>query len=93
MDLSDEQKAALREIFTTRPDSPCEDCGGFHLRSCPRVKRQAWVGQGMGAGARTEVEYWAEWDDSFVAYPEDVFDPEGGDYERDAAGEPSGDAA
>lgn len=54
----------------------CEDCGGLHQRACPRIKRQVWVGQGSGAGNRTEVEYWPPgWDDTGVIWPEDAFDP------------------
>jgi hypothetical protein len=76
MRLNQEQKAALREVFRDRPDSPCGDCGGYHLRrACPRVKRQVHIGQGAGEGNRVEVEYWETWDESFTAYPEDVWDP------------------
>ena len=79
MKLSDEEKAVLREVFTTRPDAPCADCGGYHLRSCPRVRRQVWIGQGSAAGVRTEVEYWPSWDESNTVWPEEVFDSGEGD--------------
>lgn len=73
----DEFKEILRtEIFTTRPDSPCGHCGGYHLRACPRVRRQVWAVQGPGAGELAEVEYFEKWDDSEVIFPEDVFDDE-----------------
>jgi len=72
--LTEEQKKLLRPLFDSRPESLCADCGGYHLRACGRVKRQVWVGQGMSAGVRTEVEYWPQWDDSETVYPEDVFD-------------------
>lgn len=66
------QKAQLRQLFDAFPQSACLDCGGYHLRACPRVKRQAWLGNGN----RTEVEYWqsGQYDDSETIYPEDVFD-------------------
>jgi hypothetical protein len=70
--LSEDEKRILRPLFTTRPDHPCTDCGGYHLRACPRVKRQVWLGNGN----RIEVEYWERWDDSEVIYPEDVYDTE-----------------
>ena len=72
--IPDEQKAVLREIFGTRPEAPCIDCGGYHLRACNRIRRQVWIGQGAATGVRTEVEYWPEWDDSETIYPEDVWD-------------------
>jgi len=59
-------------IFGDRPSALCLDCGGFHLRACPRIKRQVWLGNGN----RTEVEYWQEWDESQVIFIEDVFDSE-----------------
>ena len=75
--LTPEEKAQYREhIFYTRPTAVCTDCGGFHLRTCPRVKRIAFIGQGSGTGNRTEVEYWEKWDDSETIYPEDVWDDE-----------------
>lgn len=74
--LSDEQRRILRAVFPTRPDSACEDCGGFHLRSCPRIKLQRWIGEGAGTGNRVEVEYWpsGQYDDEETIYPEDVWD-------------------
>lgn len=70
--MTPEEQAAFREIFSSRPDSPCADCGGFHLRTCPRIKRQVWIGNGN----RVEVEYWprSEWEDAEIIWPEDVFD-------------------
>jgi hypothetical protein len=69
---SKEEKTELRAVFDSLPASACLDCGGFHLRACPRIRRQVWLGNGN----RVEVEYWAEWDDSEVIYPEEVFDEE-----------------
>jgi len=70
-DLTVAQKQLLQGLFKS-PEASCLDCGGYHLRSCPRVKRQAWIGNGN----RTEVEYWqsGQYDDSETIYPEDVFD-------------------
>ena len=70
--LTPEERAALRSsgIFDVRPETLCADCGGYHLRACPRIKREVKLGNGN----RTEIEYWAEWDESNTIYPEDVFD-------------------
>jgi hypothetical protein len=74
-ELTEEDKEFFRsEIFNTRPAGPCEDCGGFHLRSCPRIRRVTTIGEGQAVGNRLEVEYWEKWDDSEVIYPEDVWD-------------------
>ena len=70
MRLTEGEKLALRTVFPDRPEKACDDCGGYHLRSCRRIKRQVWIGNGN----RIEVEYWPQWDDSFVIYPEDVWD-------------------
>jgi hypothetical protein len=56
-------------IFGNRPSSPCEDCGGYHLRACPRVKRKVFT-----SGNPTEVEYFETWDDTWVIFPEDIYD-------------------
>lgn len=68
-----EEKTFLRNLFDSRPEGTCLDCGGYHLRACPRIKRQVWLGNGN----RVEVEYWAKWDDSEVIWPEEVFDDDG----------------
>jgi hypothetical protein len=75
--LDGEQRDFLRGLFPV-PEEACHDCGGYHLRRCPRVKREVFLGQGAGMGSRIEVEYFAHWDDSEVIWPEDVFDDAGG---------------
>lgn len=70
MKLSREEQDVLRDIFRVRPDGPCEDCGGYHLRACRRVKRREWHPNGNPI----VVEYFQEWDDSDTIYPEDIFD-------------------
>lgn len=74
--LDEEQRRILRAVFPDRPDSACPDCGGYHLRACPRIKLQRWIGEGAGTGNRIEVEYWPEFDDENIIWPEDVFDEE-----------------
>jgi hypothetical protein len=80
-----EEKMTLRVIFGELPDKPCADCGGFHWRACPRVRRQAWSANGT---VRTEVEYWARWDDSEVFWPEEIWDEEDEDGRGDDAAGP-----
>lgn len=63
--LSPEDIAALRKVnpqtrLTVFEERACPDCGGVHLRSCPRVKRRGADG----------VEYFERWDDSNVIWPE-----------------------
>lgn len=71
--LSSEDKARLRsEIFPERPGK-CEDCGGYHLRACPRIKRLVLIGEGQSVGNRVEVEYWEHWDETNTTYPEEVW--------------------
>jgi hypothetical protein len=72
VNLSEAEKMALRQLFPDRPGRCCDDCGGYHLRACPRIKREVKLGNGN----RTEVEYWASWDDSNTVWPEDVFSEE-----------------
>jgi hypothetical protein len=73
-DLTAQQKAEARQAFAE--NKGCPDCGGLHQRACNRVKRQVWIGQGSGAGTRVEAEYWPEWKQPGVIWPEDAFDPD-----------------
>jgi hypothetical protein len=74
-DLDIAQKIHLREtVFAVRPESACQDCGGYHIGVCPRIKRLVLVGEGQAVGNRIEVEYWKTWDDSHVIYPEDAWE-------------------
>ena len=75
--LTPEERAVLKAsgIFDERPGGLCKDCGGYHIRACPRIKRQVW----MGNGNRTEVEFWqhGQWDESAVIWTEDIYDSDG----------------
>ena len=72
--LTKAEKLDAQAIFAA--GEACEDCGGIHKRACPRVKRQVWVRAGPGDGQRAEVEYWRNWDDTGVIWPEEAYDPE-----------------
>ena len=74
MSLTRQEKLDAQAIFTA--GEACPDCGGIHQRACPRIRRQVWLRTGAGAGERTEVEYWPEYDDSMIIWPEDAFDPD-----------------
>ena len=80
MSLTRQEKLDAQAIFAR--GEACPDCGGIHQRACPRIRRQVWLRTGAGAGERTEVEYWAEYDQTGIIWPEDAFDPE----EEDANG-------
>lgn len=58
-----EPKGNLKTNFELRQ---CRHCGGVHDRACPRVKRFVF----SPTGSLLEVEFWREWDDSNVIYPE-----------------------
>jgi hypothetical protein len=79
--MTPELRGIYQGVFAARPGEPCPECGGFHLRACPRVKRQVWHPNGN----RTEVEYWppGTWEDQEIIWPEDVF-------EEDDDGRPAG---
>ncbi len=72
--LTRQEKLDAQAIFAA--GEACEDCGGIHKRACPRIKRQVWLRTGAGAGERTEVEYWKEFDQSGIVWPEDAWDPD-----------------
>ena len=74
MSLTRQEKLDAQAIFAR--GEACPDCGGIHQRACPRIRRQVWLRTGAGAGERTEVEYWAEYDQTGIIWPEDAFDPE-----------------
>lgn len=63
-------KLAADEAREYQKMSPCIHCGGWHLRSCPRVKKATFNGDGKPV----EVEYWAhgEWPDDNIVWPETV---------------------
>lgn len=46
--LTEDELKQLDEV------APCTECGGFHVRNCPRVKRLAYHPN----GTLSEVEYW-----------------------------------
>lgn len=60
--------ADLGEALRKLP--PCQHCGGFHARACPRVKSMAFHPN----GALAQVEFWADgrWTDANIVWPEDV---------------------
>lgn len=85
MALTRADKADAQAIFAA--GSACPDCGGIHQRACPRIRRQVWLRSGPGDGQRTEVEYWQEYSDEGIIWPEDAYDPGDPDSTEDGADE------
>ncbi len=77
MSLTRQEKLDAQTIFAE--GKACLDCGGIHQRACPRVRRPVRLRTGAGAGERTEVEYWQEFDQTGIVWPEDAFDDEDSD--------------
>lgn len=71
--LTREEKRSAQQIFTA--GEACEHCGGLHKRACPRIKRKAFHPNGNVI----EVEYWAEYDETGIVWPEDAWDPDDGE--------------
>jgi hypothetical protein len=71
-ELTAEEKAGYQEQFKT--GKGCVQCGGLHLRACPRVKRLVM----RNNEEISEVEFWADgsWPKNDVIFPEDVYDAE-----------------
>ena len=74
MALTRQQKTEAQQAFAE--GKACPDCGGLHQRACNRVRREVWVRSGPGDGQRAEVEYWPEWKQPGVIWPEDAYDPD-----------------
>ncbi len=66
-----EAEALTAEQRQTLAAARCAHCGGVHAISCPRVKRIRFRSDGS---TPMEVEFWAEWPQDRVTYPEDFLD-------------------
>jgi hypothetical protein len=75
--LTRAEKAAARELFEA--GGACEHCGALHKRACPRVRRLVVARTGPGDGRWTEAEYWPEYDQTGIVWPEDAYDPSDGE--------------
>lgn len=62
-----EELKGYREQFDN--GAACMHCGGLHLRACPRVKRIVFHRK----DEISEVEYWPEWPDDHIIWPEDIY--------------------
>jgi len=74
--LTRTEKADARVLFEA--GAACEHCGGVHHRACPRIKRKAFHPNGN----LIEVEYWPDYPQDGIIWPEDAYDPEDGADER-----------
>ena len=70
MPLTPAEKRDAQQIFAE--GRACEYCGGIHQRACGRVRRV----ERHPNGNITAVEFFSEWDDTGVIWPEDAFDPD-----------------
>jgi len=68
--LTLQQKREAQEAFAA--GKACEWCGGLHQRACFRVRRI----ERLGNGNITVTEFWPEWKQPGVIWPEDAFDPD-----------------
>jgi hypothetical protein len=67
-------KQAARELFTTQ--NRCDDCGGIHLRACPRIQSVRVKINESGVVTERDVTYWP-WNTGWerhVNWPEDAFE-------------------
>ena len=69
LSLTRQEKRDAQEAFAA--SKACEHCGGLHQRACNRVKRIEYLGNGNV----TASEFWTEWKQPGVIWPEDAFDP------------------
>ena len=70
MALTRAEKADAQAAFTA--GNACKWCGGLHQRECNRIRRQVWHPN----SSLIEMEFWQEWKQPGVIWPEDAWDPE-----------------
>lgn len=73
MELSEEERAEARQLFQADDGSRiCPFCCGIHTRACPRVSSFELYENGK----LKQAVFWpaGQWDDSFIIWPEDVFE-------------------
>lgn len=70
MALTRQEKLDAQAAFTA--GSACKWCGGLHQRECNRIRRQVWHPN----SSLIEMEFWQEWKQPGVIWPEDAWDPE-----------------
>lgn len=68
-----------REIFSGKDPEKgaCPDCGGVHVRACPRVASERVVLDDKGQPRERHVTYWAPgtWEDAcLIIWADDAFD-------------------
>lgn len=71
--LDDKPQFDAETIKTLQARKTCDHCGGWHVRSCPRVKRLRFAETN---GKLVEVEFWQQWSTEGIVFPEDIEDAE-----------------
>jgi hypothetical protein len=73
--LTPEERRSAQEIFDT--GAACPECGGLHMRACPRVKsyRIKYKPENTELVLEREVEYFppGTWEDTIV-FRDDVYE-------------------
>lgn len=74
-DLSPEERQYLIEKF--KSGDYCPECGGYHLRACPRIQKYAmrYKPENPELVLERQVEFWppGSWEEGII-FPEDVYD-------------------
>ncbi len=77
--LTPRERVEAQEVFVSK--GACEDCGGYHARACPRIKRihlrfTETRGTQVSELIEREVEYWeaGHWPTGDIIFPEDAFE-------------------
>ena len=70
MSLTRQEKLEAQAAFAE--GKGCEWCGGLHQRKCNRIRRQVWHPN----SALVEMEFWPEWKQPGVIWPEEAYDPD-----------------
>jgi hypothetical protein len=68
--LTRQEKLEAQAAFAA--EKACKWCGGLHQRECNRIRRQVWHPNSN----LIEIEFWPEWKQPGVIWPEDAFDDE-----------------
>lgn len=73
MELTPAATESALAIFRREPGArpPCDDCGGVHMRACPRIKRiHTRADPNSGAVVDRDVEYWppGTWEEGVIFF-------------------------
>jgi hypothetical protein len=76
-EISQEMREFAQAVFSgaDKEHPPCQDCGGVHVRVCPRIASVRTVISDQGVLTEREVTYWAPgtWEKDII-WAGDVYD-------------------